>query len=179
MPHRRTIAVFPGQFDPITLGHVDVIRRGVQMFDEVIVGVGINPEKRELFTLKERVAMIREILSDIPGARVEQYVGLTVDFTKRMKATVLLRGIRDASDLRYEFHMAQVNRAVGNVETCFMMTGAQYALMTSSLIRQIMSLGGNVKLLDEMLPPIVIDRLAVKQRAGKMENLTEGDAPAT
>src|SRR5688572_21929377 len=103
-PHR--IAVFPGQFDPITNGHLDVIRRGVLLFDELIVAVGINPEKKELFTLEERVKMIRSLLKDTPTVRVEKYVGLTVDFVRKSKATAILRGIRDVSDLRYEFQLA-------------------------------------------------------------------------
>src|SRR5437667_3370175 len=90
----RKIGVFPGQFDPITNGHLDVIRRGVVLFDELIVAVGINPEKRELFSLKERVSMIRELLDNTPGVRVESYRGLTVDFCRNVHATALLRGIR-------------------------------------------------------------------------------------
>src|SRR3954471_14020032 len=96
----RRLAVFPGQFDPITNGHLDVIRRGVTLFDELIVAVGINPEKRELFTLDERVSMIRTLLKKARHVRVEQYTGLTVDFVRRSKATAILRGIRDVSDLR-------------------------------------------------------------------------------
>src|SRR5678816_1957496 len=100
MPHSRPakIGVFPGQFDPITNGHLDVIRRGVPLFDELIVAVGINPEKRELFSLDERVKIIRSLLKDVPGARVEKYTGLTVDFARKVKATAILRGIRDVSD---------------------------------------------------------------------------------
>src|SRR3954447_18473431 len=98
-PHK--IGVFPGQFDPITNGHLDVIRRGVALFDEMIVGVGINPEKRELFTIDERVRLISELLRDDRKVRVEKYTGLTVDFVLKVKATAILRGIRDVSDLRY------------------------------------------------------------------------------
>src|SRR5947209_9831624 len=138
MPTRsRKLAVFPGQFDPITNGHLDVIRRGVVLFDELIVAVGINPEKREMFSLDERVDMIKELLDDIPHVRIEQYAGLTVDFVRQMKATAILRGIRDVSDLRYEFQLAMANRAVGGVETVFIMAGDQHALTSSSLIRQI------------------------------------------
>src|SRR5206468_10131637 len=97
-PRKR--GVFPGQFDPITKGHLDVIRRGVGLFDELIVAVGINPEKRELFTIDERVGMIRSLLKGIRGARAEKYTGLTVDFVRKVHATAILRGIRDVSDLR-------------------------------------------------------------------------------
>jgi pantetheine-phosphate adenylyltransferase len=160
---KPTIALFPGQFDPITKGHLDVIRRAAPLFGELIVAVGTNPEKRELFTPAERVAMIGPLLKPFSHCRVCEYTGLTVDFAKRQKATVLLRGIRDVSDLRYEFQMAQVNRAVGGVETVFMMTGDEYALTSSSLIRQIIALGGDSQLLAGVLPDTVVEQLAKKK----------------
>jgi pantetheine-phosphate adenylyltransferase len=165
---RRKIGVFPGQFDPITNGHLDVIRRGVGLFDELIVAVGNNPDKKEMFDLAERVGMIRSLLKEIPGSRVEKYTGLTVDFVKHAKATAILRGIRDVSDLRFEFQLALANRTVGNVETVFIMTGDQYALTSSSLIRQVVSLGGDVRQLQGVLPAIVIEKLLAMQKAGKM-----------
>jgi pantetheine-phosphate adenylyltransferase len=163
----RKCAVFPGQFDPITNGHLDVIQRGVKLFDEVIVAVGNNPDKRELFTLSEREKMIRELLKNIPGTRVTKYAGLTADFVRSVKATAILRGIRDVSDLRYEFQLALANRAVGGVETVFIMTGDQYALTSSSLIRQVVALGGDLQTLAAILPSLVIDRLRDKQKLGK------------
>ena len=178
MPTRaRKIAVFPGQFDPITNGHLDVIRRGVGLFDELIVAVGINPEKRELFTIDERVEMMRTLLRDTPSVRVEKYTGLTVDFVRLAKATAILRGIRDVSDLRYEFQLALANRAVGRVETVFIMAGDQYALTSSSLIRQVVSLGGDVQQLSAILPQIVIEKLRKKQRQADIEPALP-DAPA-
>lgn len=170
------IAVFPGQFDPITNGHLDVIRRGVKLFDEVIVAVGVNPDKRELFTLDEREEMIFELLREIPNARVAKYSGLTASFVRENQATAILRGIRDVSDLRYEFQLALANRAVGGVETVFIMTGDQYALTSSSLIRQVVSLGGDVRQLGAVLPELVVARLIEKQP----QVLTRTpDAPAT
>ena len=163
-PVAHRIGVFPGQFDPITNGHLDVIRRGVTLFDELIVAVGINPEKREMFSVEERLEMIRFLVADIPGVRVEKYSGLTVDFVRRSNATALLRGIRDVSDLRYEFQLALANRTVGGVETVFIMAGEQYALTSSSLIRQVVALHGDVRQMSAILPPIVIDRLADKQK---------------
>jgi len=160
----RRLAVFPGQFDPITNGHLDVIKRGVALFDELIVAVGNNPEKTELFTIDERVAMIRALVRDVPYAHVAKYTGLTVDFVKQAKATAILRGIRDVSDLRYEFQLAMANRTVGGVETVFIMTGEQYALTSSSLIRQVVALGGDVGQLGAVLPELVIERLREKQK---------------
>ena len=173
---QRRLAVFPGQFDPITNGHLDVIRRGVALFDELIVGVGINPEKRELFTIDERVAMIRALVRDIPRVHVAKFTGLTVDFVKRSKATAILRGIRDVSDVRYEFQLALANRAVGGVETVFIMTGEQYALTSSSLIRQVVAFGGDVKQLSSVLPDLVVQKLAEKQKT--MPRSMMPDAPS-
>ena len=180
MPNSRQpkIGVFPGQFDPITNGHLDVIRRGTVLFDELIVAVGINPEKRELFTLDERVRMIRSLLREIPGVRVEKYTGLTVDFARQAKATAILRGIRDVSDLRYEFQLALANRAVGGVETVFIMAGDQHALTSSSLIRQVVALGGDVRQLKTLLPGVVVEMLREKQRRNGVEPAVP-DAPAT
>jgi pantetheine-phosphate adenylyltransferase len=158
-PIQRRIGVFPGQFDPITNGHMDVIRRAVGLFDLLIVAVGINPEKTELFHLNERVSMIRVLTKQIPGVQVEKYTGLTVDFARKVKATAILRGIRDVSDLRYELQLALANRTVGGIETVFIMTGDQYALTSSSLIRQVVSLGGDVRKLQGVLPEIVIAKL--------------------
>jgi pantetheine-phosphate adenylyltransferase len=174
----RKIGVFPGQFDPITNGHLDVIKRGVTLFDELIVAVGVNPDKRELFSLEERVDMIRDLLREVRGTKVASYVGLTADFVRQVRATAILRGIRDVSDLRYEFQLALANRAVGGVETVFIMTGDQYALTSSSLIRQVVSLGGDVDQLRAVLPASVVRRLKEKQKRGGLGR-SGPDAPAT
>jgi pantetheine-phosphate adenylyltransferase len=172
----RRIGVFPGQFDPITNGHLDVIHRGVVLFDELVVAVGNNPEKRDLFNLDERLEIIRELLGNTPGVRAEKYSGLTVDFVRRCNATAILRGIRDVSDLRYEFQLALANRTVGAVETVFIMTGEQYALTSSSLIRQVVALGGDLRQLTAILPRLVIDRLREKQKS-VAATPAEPDAP--
>ena len=180
MPHKpRKIAVFPGQFDPPTNGHLDIVRRGVQLFDELIVAVGINPEKKEMFSIDDRVELVKQLLDGIAGAKVQKYVGLTVDFVRSVQATAILRGIRDVSDLRYEFQLAQANRAVGGVETVFIMTGDQYALTSSSLIRQIVSLGGDVAQLKGLLPDSVIKRLREIQKLNRKHHAPVPDAPAT
>jgi pantetheine-phosphate adenylyltransferase len=175
----KKVAVFPGQFDPITNGHLDVMRRGVSLFDELVVGVGINPDKREFFTIDERVAMIRSLVHDIPGVKVEKYTGLTVEFARAEKATAILRGIRDVLDLRYEFQLAMANRAVGGIETVFIMTGDQYALTSSSLIRQVVALGGDVRSLSALLPAVVVQKLREKQKNGSLKISETPDLPTT
>lgn len=166
MSHARVprTGVFPGQFDPITNGHLDVIRRGVGLFDHLIVAVGVNPGKHQLFTLDERVRMIRAVLGEKPAVTVEKYRGLTADFVRASKATAILRGIRDVSDLRYEFQLALANRTVGGVETVFVLAGEQYALTSSSLIRQIVALGGDVKQLATVVPALVVEKLRERQK---------------
>jgi pantetheine-phosphate adenylyltransferase len=177
-PNHR-VGVFPGQFDPITNGHVDVIKRAIALFDELVVGVGINPDKRELFSIDERVAMITEVLRDVPGVRVAKYDGLTVDFVRSVGATAILRGIRDAADLRYEFQLALANRSVGGVETVFIMTGDQHALTSSSLIRQVVMLGADLDKLQPLLPPIVLERMKHMKRHGTIVRASAPDTPAT
>src|SRR5437762_13682499 len=177
--HPKRIAVFPGQFDPITNGHLDVIRRGVALFDQVVVAVGINPEKCELVTLQERLEIVGELLRSIPGAKAAKYEGLTVDFVRSVTATAILRGIRDVSDLRYEFQLALANRAVGGVETVFIMTGDQYALTSSSLIRQVVALGADLEKLQPLVPKNVIARLKKMQKRGVNLRALDPDTPAT
>jgi pantetheine-phosphate adenylyltransferase len=179
MAHMPKIAVFPGQFDPITNGHIDVIRRGVELFDELIVAVGINPEKRELFSLPDRLEMISELLVGIPRARAAKYEGLTVDFVRSVSATAILRGIRDVSDLRYEFQLALANRAVGGVETVFIMTGEQYALTSSSLIRQVVALGADLAKLEPLVPRNVLKRLKIMKKRGALLRSAQPDTPTS
>ena len=176
--HPRT-AVFPGQFDPISFGHLDVIKRAVALFDEVVVAVGINPDKRELFSQDERLEMIQELLAEIPGARAAKYEGLTVDYVRSVNAVAILRGIRDVSDLRHEFQLAMANRAVGGVETVFIMTGDQYALTSSSLIRQIVALGADLAKLQSLVPPNVLQRMERMRRRGVNLRTMMSDAPVT
>ncbi len=168
---RRHVAVFPGSFDPITHGHLDVVARGRRLFDEVIVAVGRNPSKTQLFTADERVEMVRELTArmveaevDDAPVRVESFEGLTVDFAVRAGATVLLRGIRNLSDLQYEIQQAATNRQVAGLETAFVVAGESFAYVSSSLIRQITAMGDDLSKLEAMVPPEIIERLREKKR---------------
>ena len=156
MAERKRIAVFPGTFDPITKGHLDVIRRGVCLFAEVVVAVGNNPEKPAMLGQAERAEIVRETVADLPGVRVECYTGLTVEFARALHATTMLRGVRNSSDLQFEFQLALTNRVVAGVETVFVMTSPEYAFTSSGLIRQIVSMGGDVSAL---VPPQVLPHI--------------------
>jgi pantetheine-phosphate adenylyltransferase len=155
-------AIFPGSFDPITNGHLDVIHRGVQLFDELIIAVGRSPIKNPLFTPEERVEMIAELISDMPNVSVESFDGLTVEYAAKKKADVILRGLRSLTDVQYEFELAMTNRAVTGIETVFILTSEQYGFTSSTLIRQIASLGGD---LSNLIPENVRNRL--KKRLNK------------
>ena len=152
----KRIAVFPGTFDPITNGHLDVIQRGRKLFDELIVAVGENPEKKSLFTHAERAQILREVLAGMPGVRVEMFTGLTVHYARQVGATAMLRGIRNSSDLQFEFQVALTNRVVAGVETVFIMTSTEFAFTSSSLIRQVAMMGGDVSAL---VPPQVLPHI--------------------
>jgi pantetheine-phosphate adenylyltransferase len=149
-------AIFPGSFDPITNGHLDVIQRGIKLFDELIVAVGRSPLKNQLFTPQERVEMIAELVSDLPGVSVESFDGLMVAYARQKKADVVLRGLRSLTDVSYELELAMTNRSVAGIETVFMMTTEQYGFISSTLIRQVASLGGNIS---NMVPANVNRRL--------------------
>mgnify|MGYP001361003910 CR=1 FL=1 len=179
------VAIYPGSFDPVTYGHLDVIRRGRRIFDRVVVGVGRNPSKDQLFSHDERVAMLRALLedaaadaSDAPGlapVEVRAFTGLTVDFAREAGATALLRGIRNLSDLQSEVQQALTNRQLGGLETVFVVAGQDFAYTSSSLIKQITALGSDPELsaLRSMVPPLVIAELKKKkaQRHPALERL--------
>jgi pantetheine-phosphate adenylyltransferase len=152
-------AVFPGSFDPITNGHLDVVRRGVMLFDELIIAVGRSPLKDELFSPDERVEMIKELVAGIPGVMVESYSGLTVEYAASRGASAILRGLRNLTDVQYEFQLALTNRSVAGIETIFIMTSEQYGFTSSTLIREVASLGGDVS---NLIPKSVYERLKKK-----------------
>jgi len=142
------VAVYPGTFDPITNGHVDIIKRGIRIFDEIIVLIACNPDKAALFTVEERMEMIRETLSEIKGVRVDAHAGLLVDYLKSSGASIILRGMRALSDFEYEFQMALMNRRqTREVETVFLMSGFKWFYTSSKIIKEVVSLGGSVKAL--------------------------------
>ena len=156
-------AVFTGAFDPITNGHLDIIKRAAEFCDELIVAVGVNPEKHPLFSSAERVEIIKELVDHLDGDRMEAYTGLTADFVRKVQATLIIRGIRDNVDLHYELQQANVNMAIGDVETIFLMTRDQYALGSSTYIRQIVELGcRDLEVLSRLVPPTVAKRLQEK-----------------
>jgi pantetheine-phosphate adenylyltransferase len=149
-------AIFPGSFDPITNGHLDVISRSMRLFDELIIAVGRSPIKNQLFTPEERVEMITELTVDMPGVSVESFEGLTVQYAAQRKADVILRGLRSLTDVQYEFQLAMTNRAVAGIETVFIMTSEQYGFTSSTLIREVASLGGD---LSNLIPESIYRRL--------------------
>jgi pantetheine-phosphate adenylyltransferase len=156
----KKIAVYPGSFDPITNGHVDIIKRGLGVFDELIVLIAYNPNKKTLFSVEERVGMIQEVIRDFKNVRVDSFDGLLVEYVKVAGANVILRGLRALSDFEYEFQLALINRRLNrDVETVFLMTGYKWFYTSSTIINEAASLGGSVK---GLVPEIVNQKLIEK-----------------
>jgi pantetheine-phosphate adenylyltransferase len=155
------IAVYPGSFDPLTNGHVDIIRRGAGLFDRIVVAILVNEQKTPLFTTAERVDMVREAFSADASVGVETFDGLLVDFAERHDACAIVRGLRAVSDFEYEFQMALMNRRLNaRVETVFMMPAAEYSYISSRLVKEVVTLGGSVA---GLVPPAVERRLQDKR----------------
>ena len=160
---RGSLAVFPGSFDPITNGHLDIIARGLSVFDDVTIAILINPGKQALFTVEERVEIIREAYRGEPRVTVDTFSGLLVDYAERVGAAVIVRGLRAISDFEYEFQMALMNRRLNpRIETVFMMPAEGYSYLSSRLVKEVFQLGGRVR---DLVPPIVERRLAEKHGA--------------
>jgi pantetheine-phosphate adenylyltransferase len=157
---RASVAIYPGSIDPVTNGHLDLIERGEKMFDLVIVAVLKNTEKQPLFSVDERVEMLREVTKQWPGVEVDVFEGLLVDYARSRGAGVILRGIRAVSDYEYELQMALMNRKLEpRLETVFMLPGLSYSYLSSKLVREIAQLGASLK---GLVPPIVEERLRAK-----------------
>ncbi|MGE3956120.1 MAG: pantetheine-phosphate adenylyltransferase [Vicinamibacterales bacterium] len=155
-----TLAVYPGSFDPLTNGHVDIITRGSRLFDRIIVAVLINEEKKPLFSMEERVEIAREVFKDVPNVEVDTFDGLLVDYVEKRQAQVIVRGLRAVSDFEFEFQMALMNQRLnGKIETIFLMPAEQYTYTSSRLIKEIFRLGGRIH---GLVPEMVEERLRRK-----------------
>jgi len=158
----KKVAIFPGSFDPITNGHIDIIERCNHLFDKIIIAIAFNPEKRGLFTLNERLEMIRTIYGDHDNIIIDSFEGLLMDYAKKVGANIIIRGLRAISDFEYEFQMALMNRRLDDkIETIFMMPHETYSYVSSRLIKEVFQLGGSIQ---GLVPPIVEKKLREKFR---------------
>jgi pantetheine-phosphate adenylyltransferase len=148
-------AIFPGSFDPITNGHYDIIKRGVSLFDEVIVAIGVNAEKKYMFTLEERKRFIEEAFKDEPKVKVITYSGLTIDLCKKENAEFILRGLRNPADFEFEKAIAHTNRVMSKIETVFLLTAARTSFISSSIVRDVLRNGGDIS---QLVPESVLDK---------------------
>lgn len=154
-------ALCPGSFDPVTNGHLDVFERVAAQFDEVVVTVMVNKKKQGMFTVEERIEMLRDATAGLPNVRVASWDGLLVDFAREQGITAIVKGLRDAGDFGYELQMAQMNKKLSGVDTLFLATNPAFSYLSSSLVKEVAAFGGDVS---DMLPPLVhkrlLDRLA-------------------
>ena len=161
-PPPGRLAVYPGSFDPLTNGHVDIILRGARLFERILVAVLVNADKKPLFDAAERVAMVQEVFKEYPNVEVDTFDGLLVEYARRKRANVIVRGLRAVSDFEYEFQMALMNRHLEpTLETVFMMPAEQYTYLSSRLIKEVVDLGGEVH---GLVPPLVEARLRDRGR---------------
>ena len=157
------VAIYPGSFDPLTNGHVDIIQRGSRFFDRIVIGILLNLEKSPLFTVPERVSIAREVFREWPNVEVDTFDGLLVDYARRKDASVIVRGLRAVSDFEYEMQMALMNRRLNpDVETVFMMPAEPYTYVSSRLVKEVVALGGTVH---GLVPDVVEARLRDKRAA--------------
>ena len=164
-PPQGRLAIFPGSFDPLTNGHVDIILRSAHLFERIVVAVLVNAEKDPLFSTDERVAIIREVFREYPNIEVDTFAGLLVEYARRRRASALIRGLRAVSDFEYEFQMALMNRHLApGLETVFMMPDEKYTYISSRLIKEVFTLGGEIT---GLVPPVVEEKLRAKQKAKK------------
>lgn len=161
MDHSRTTGIYPGAFDPVTNGHIDLIRRALRVFDEVIVAIAnTSGDKKPLFSIQERVDLLKKATADLKGVTIESFDGLVVEYARKKKASAMIRGVRMISDFEYEFQMALTNRKLaGDIETIFLMPHESYAYLSSRLIKEIAALGGDIR---SFAPDFVVDALFKK-----------------
>lgn len=153
-------AIYPGSFDPVTFGHLDIITRASKIADEVVVGVLTNNSKRPLFSVEERVKMLEEVTKELPNVKVIPFHGLTVEFAKEIEANVIIRGLRAVTDFEYELQMAQTNyKMCSEVETMFLTTNLQYSYLSSSIVKEVATFGGDVS---QFVPEVVVNRMKEK-----------------
>lgn len=161
-PHKIRVAIYPGSFDPITYGHIDIIKRACFLFDKVIIAVAVNPQKSPLFSREERVEMIEKSITEFSGVQVDSFHGLLVEYAKVKNATAIIRGLRAVTDFENEMQMALVNRKLDeNIVTTFLMTHDKYSYLNSSIVKELISLGGDAKC---FVPLHVNERLIEKLR---------------
>ncbi len=167
--HEPRIALYPGSFDPLTNGHVDIIERGARLFDRIIIAILVNPEKSPLFTPAERVELAREVFAHWPNVEVDTFNGLLVDYAQVKQASVLVRGLRAVSDFEYEMQMALMNRHLSpDLETVFMMPGEAYTYLSSRLVKEVFALGGSVS---GLVPTAVERRLLAKRQQQELSRV--------
>ncbi len=159
----KHIAVYPGTFDPVTNGHIDLVERSLRIFGEVIVAVAENPKKAPLFPLEERIAMLKAVTANYKNVKIEGFDGLLVDYVRKKGAVAIIRGLRAVSDFEYEMQMALMNRRLdSNIETVFLMPNVEYSFITSTIVKEAASYGGDVS---SLAPRIVVEKL--KKKFGK------------
>lgn len=153
-------AIYPGSFDPVTFGHVDMIERSAKMVDELVVAVLINSAKNPLFSVKERVSMLEEITGYIPNIRITSFDGLLIDYARKVEASIIIRGLRAVTDFEYELQIAQTNRIVNSqVDTMFLTTSLEYAYLSSTIVKEVASYGGDIS---HFVPEQLVDRIYAK-----------------
>ena len=154
------VAIYPGSFDPVTNGHLDIVKRGLKLFDKIIVTILYNPGKETLFSVEERLGMLQESMKSLSHIEIDRYDGLLVDYAAKRKADAILRGMRAVSDFEYEFQMALMNRRLNReIQTVFLMTGLRWIFASSSIIKEAARFGGNI---EGMVPPLVLEKLKIK-----------------
>ena len=165
MPDKRRVGVYPGTFDPLTLGHLDIIKRGAHLVDRLVIGVTTNPSKSPMFTVAERIAMVERELGDLPSVSVVEFDSLLMDFAERVGASLILRGLRAVADFEYEYQMAGMNQQLNDrIETVFLMADVSLQPIASRLVKEIARYGGAI---DKFVPPAVVADVAARIKRDK------------